>query len=434
MTAKPRSPAPAATGNGADIDDERVKRERKLRREARREEASKFRARRVVWVKGEKSAAMEEWASNSVLEVQGLSCAAIKLAWTMSYLFNGEDGHCFAKKSKLAERANLSPQVVKNARAELMQRRLLIRERKHVMINGNRSDKPLTVYYPSEPVPLKSFESASNRNDSHDEMEAPNRNDSHDDLEMTQEDRNDSHAPHRNDSHAPWIRDVIREEELHPETDESRHSGPTSLEEEDEVAGPASPGHQSEADPLSCSAQEAFEEEDVSEPEPEAARPSQEEETQNAISKNTSRLSPEAREPETAAAVDTSEPERNEFSYGSSKKLTPERCAECGRRMLALYVDGEEVLCRKHSFPGMPPIGLQNVADLVRQLVADGYSTESAGVALWEGIAQPRLLVMQAAGEAIGDVAAWSLAAGILIEAAATAAPAETEPCPVSTD
>ena len=100
--------------------------------------------------------------------------------------------------------------------------------------------------------------------------------------------------------------------------------------------------------------------------------------------------------------------------------------------MLALYVDGEEVLCRKHSFPGMPPIGLQNVADLVRQLVADGYSTESAGVALWEGIAQPRLLVMQAAGEAIGDVAAWSLAAGILIEAAATAAPARDShaPCP----
>ena len=113
MTADMRSPAPAATGNGADIDDERVKRERKLRREARREEASKFRARRVVWVKGEKSAAMEEWASNSVLEVQGLSCAAIKLAWTMSYLFNGEDGHCFAKKSELAERANLSPKSSK---------------------------------------------------------------------------------------------------------------------------------------------------------------------------------------------------------------------------------------------------------------------------------------------------------------------------------
>lgn len=66
------------------------------------------------WPSGGKMQAMEAWAGR-VMSDHRSSRTELKVAWSLSYSFNSDDGRCWASRAVLAKRAGLSESAVKSA-------------------------------------------------------------------------------------------------------------------------------------------------------------------------------------------------------------------------------------------------------------------------------------------------------------------------------
>ncbi|WP_262296840.1 winged helix-turn-helix domain-containing protein [Microvirga sesbaniae] len=97
----------------------------------------------LKWEKGRKMAAMEQWTRRFLS--WDLDKSDVKIACALSYLFNSENGRCFAKRQEIANFAGVSVGTCRNALTRLEQARLILRRRE--TIRG----KQMTVIYPAMP-------------------------------------------------------------------------------------------------------------------------------------------------------------------------------------------------------------------------------------------------------------------------------------------
>jgi hypothetical protein len=140
-----RSGADIESGQGSRglIVHAQVKEKRKRSRERKAKIRQDYIAWPLTWEKGRKMAAMEQWTRTFLS--WDLDKSDVKVACALTYLFNSENGRCFAKRQEIAAFAGVSLGTCRNALTRLEHARLIVRRRE--TIRG----KKMTVIYPAMP-------------------------------------------------------------------------------------------------------------------------------------------------------------------------------------------------------------------------------------------------------------------------------------------
>jgi predicted transcriptional regulator len=140
-----RSGADIESGQGSHgpIVNVQVSEKRKQSRKRRAKNRQDYIAWPLTWEKGRKMAAMEQWTRTFLS--WDLDKSDVKVACALTYLFNSENGRCFAKRQEIAKFAGVSVGTCRNALSRLEQARLILRRRE--TIRGTL----MTVIYPAMP-------------------------------------------------------------------------------------------------------------------------------------------------------------------------------------------------------------------------------------------------------------------------------------------
>ena len=98
-----------------------------------------------LWDKGRKNEAMEDWGQN-VMRDQRSTRGEIKVAWTLSFMFNGDDGRAWPTHESVAEKTGLGVDSVREAIRGLVANGHLIRRRELVRGQPMYVNRPARNY------------------------------------------------------------------------------------------------------------------------------------------------------------------------------------------------------------------------------------------------------------------------------------------------